>query len=197
LNRSISDFEPLVPKSALEPLDALRRPLGADLVARHAPHLLGVGLEEGRVEATPEAVDHPLLERLLLGLWPRLGREVAEDHPRALGRPHLREGVERLEGVLDEPSPVVDAREPRDLEEALLEHLVPDAVDLLDLRVEAVAADVEAEPVVRLGAGDAADPVAGLQNDRLDPASDQLVAGAQSGRSSPDDDDLHPTLPVP
>ena len=49
-------------------LDALGGPLGAQLGARHAPHLLRVGLEEQRVEALAEAVGDPGLEVLLVAL---------------------------------------------------------------------------------------------------------------------------------
>ena len=36
-------------------LDPLGRPVGRHLVGGHAPHLLGVGLEEHPVQALPEA----------------------------------------------------------------------------------------------------------------------------------------------
>ena len=45
-----------------EALDALRAPLGADLVAGHAPHLFGVGLEERQVQLAAEAVDEEVFE---------------------------------------------------------------------------------------------------------------------------------------
>ena len=47
-------------------LDALSGPVGGDLIGRHAPDLLGVGLEERPVQPTTEARGHPPLERLLL-----------------------------------------------------------------------------------------------------------------------------------
>ena len=45
-----------------KPFDALRAPFGADLIARHAPHLLGVRLEKRQVELFAEAVDDEILE---------------------------------------------------------------------------------------------------------------------------------------
>ena len=77
---------PLVePERALEPvgnrapqaeaLDALRGPVGAHLVARHAPHLLGVGLEEDRIEPLAELVDGPVLEALHFADREQLGPE--------------------------------------------------------------------------------------------------------------------------
>src|SRR5208283_5973708 len=43
-------------------LDALRAPLGADLMAGHAPDFLGIRLEEGPVELRTKAVDQEVLE---------------------------------------------------------------------------------------------------------------------------------------
>ena len=48
-----------------QPLDVLRSPLGADLRAGHAPHLLGVVLEEGLVQLSPKAVEQKVLQRHL------------------------------------------------------------------------------------------------------------------------------------
>ncbi len=48
-----------------EALDALRAPLGGDLVAGRAPDLFGVALEEGEVELAAEAVDEEVFEGLL------------------------------------------------------------------------------------------------------------------------------------
>ena len=47
-------------------LDALRAPLRADFVARHAPDFFGVGLEKGQIEFAPKAVDEKLLQVLHL-----------------------------------------------------------------------------------------------------------------------------------
>jgi len=61
-------------------LDPLRRPFGAQLGAGHAPHLLGVGLEEQLVQALAEAVGDPLLQTLLVALAAEdRGAEVRED----------------------------------------------------------------------------------------------------------------------
>ena len=57
-------------------LDALRGPVGRDLVGRHAPDLLGVGLEEDAVEAPAEARRRPALERGLVLRRPDAHPEV-------------------------------------------------------------------------------------------------------------------------
>ena len=49
-------------------LDPLRGPLGADLIGRDAPQLLGIGLEEVLVEALAKPIRDPLLERVLAPL---------------------------------------------------------------------------------------------------------------------------------
>ena len=51
-----------------EPLDALRAPFGADLVAGHAPDLFGIGLEKSQVKLLAETVDDEIFERPLLAL---------------------------------------------------------------------------------------------------------------------------------
>ena len=68
-------------------LDPLGRPLRAQLGRRHAPHLLGVGLEEVLVEPLAEAVGDPLLDVLLLALGldlrPQVGEAGADELDRA------------------------------------------------------------------------------------------------------------------
>ncbi len=59
-------------------LDALSRPVGLDLVTGNPPYLLGVGLEECLVEASPEAIGHPLFKGFLLRIRPQLRLEVAQ-----------------------------------------------------------------------------------------------------------------------
>ena len=75
-------------------------------------------------------------------------------------------------------------RQPRAQQELLVEHLVPEVVDLLGLGEEAVAAEVEAVAVADLGLGDAADLVLGLEDDHRDAALGQQVAGGEPGRAA-------------
>lgn len=81
-------------------LDALRGPIGADLIARNAPHFFGVGLEENLEQALAESIGHPLRERGLRldRLQPRL--EIAEENVEGLHRPEVQECVYGLERVI-------------------------------------------------------------------------------------------------
>ena len=97
-----------------EVLDPLRGPVGLDLGGRHAPHLLGVGLEEDAVEAPAEAGDDPALEVV----WSFGGRHPRPDVGRRRTgaprrRPRLRERVHALERVVEELASVVDAAHAR------------------------------------------------------------------------------------
>ena len=135
----------------------------------HAPDLLRVRLEELVEEPAPEAVGDPLLVGVLLAL--RLDRrpEVGEERLREVDRAELLHHVRAAQRVVEElraPLAVapVDPRHPRALEELLAHDLVPEVVDLLHLREEAVAAEVEAVAVAHGGLGDAAHLVLRLEH---------------------------------
>ena len=49
-----------------KPFDSLRAPFGADVFARQAPDLFGVGLEKREVEFATEAIDKKLFEITLM-----------------------------------------------------------------------------------------------------------------------------------
>ena len=86
-----------------EVLDALGGPVGLDLGGRHAPDLLGVGLEEVPVEAPAEAGGDAALERCLVlrRADPRPEvRQHAAGPPRS--RPRLRSAFDGLERVVEE-----------------------------------------------------------------------------------------------
>ena len=139
-------------------LDALGCPVRAHLVTRHAPHLLGVGLEEDRIEALAELVGGPVLEAFHL-----LDREelVAKVGDHAGGRAQdakVGQSLEGPEGIAVELALVIDAAHPGALDEIVLaEDLVPHVDDLRALRKEAVPADVEAIAFVLHGPADPAD----------------------------------------
>ena len=109
--------------------DPLRRPLGADLRRRHAPHLLGVGLEEQLEQAPPEARADPLLERLgaragaRRATAPRVGGRAA----RELDRADLAHDVGEAQRVVDEAPAPEDPRQPRAHEQLVAEHLAATA----------------------------------------------------------------------
>src|SRR5690606_17457918 len=75
-----------------EAFDALCAPVGGDLVARHAPDLLGIRLEEGVVEFAAEPVDDEILEVALGGDGARRRAEVAEARASQADQAHLSDG---------------------------------------------------------------------------------------------------------
>ena len=144
-------------RGQIEALDALRRPIGGNLVARHAPHFLGVGLEENLEQPLAELVAHPFMEsaRRRDGKNFRVG--VGRQARRAGEHAELEQRFEGLERVGEELAVVVDARQPRPRDEIVGQDLLPQRHDLLRFGEEAVAADVEQEALVVDGAADAAD----------------------------------------
>ena len=175
-----------------EVLDPLRGPVGADLGRRDAPDLLGVGLEELVEEPAAEAVGHPLLVGVLLAL--RLDRrpEVGEERLGQVDRAELLHHVRAAQRVVEELRAAlavapVDARHPRALEELLAHDLVPEVVDLLHLREEAVAAEVEAVAVAHRGLRDAAHLVLGLEHDHRQALLGEQVARGQAGGAGAED----------
>ncbi len=94
----------------VEALDALRAPRRTDLVAGHAPHLLGVGLEELQVQRAPEAVDEEVLERDLGGDRRHVRAAVAERELRAFAHAELRDHVQAgAQRIVEERAIEVDA----------------------------------------------------------------------------------------
>ena len=149
-------------------LDALGGPLGAQLGRGDAPDLLGVALEEVRVQAPAEAVGHPLLEVVLVALALQRGAQVAQAAEHELPRAELLDDVHAVEGVVEELAAPEDAAHARAHEELVAHDLQPEVVDLLGLREEAMAAEVEAEALgVDDRLGDAADLLVGLEDDDL------------------------------
>ncbi len=165
----------------IEALDALRRPVGRDLVAAHAPHLLGVGLEEDREQALAELVGHPVVKVLGVGGGEGL---LVQKRQHAQRRFHVAQVVQRLEGlerIGEVAAVVIDARQARALDEVVGQNLFPEVDDLLGLGEEAVPADVEQEILVAGGAADAAH-VRGIG---LDHRGGNAVLGEQIGGGQP------------
>ena len=85
---------------------------------------------------------------------------------------------------MEELAVVVDAAEPRPRDELIAEDLAPDAVDLVALGEEAVAADVEPIALVLVGPADPADQVrVRLERDARVAVPGQLVGRGQPGRT--------------
>ena len=147
-----------------QPLDPLRRPLGADLAGRHTPDLLGVGAEEELEQAPAEAVRDPLLEGVLRAPRPRERAHVGGGRTAQLDRAELAHHVGAAQGVVEEAPVPVDARHPRAQQELVAQHLVPERLHLAALREEAVAAEVEAVAAPLDGLREPADLVLGLHH---------------------------------
>ncbi len=171
----------------VEPFDALRGPIRRDFVARHAPHLLGVGLEEDREQLFAELVAHPLVEGLRLRHRSRLGVGVGEHASRALDDAEIAQRLECVERIGVELAAVEDARQPRPLDEIVRQDLAPEVDHLLRFREEAMAADIEHEVLVVHGAADAAhiDRIL-LDHDDRGHFSGQAIGGGQPRRSGAD-----------
>ena len=175
----------------VEALDALRGPVGGDLLARHAPHLLGVGLEEDREQPVAELVRHPLAKVLRVGVGKRLLVGVRQHAHRALDDAEVAQRLERLQRIGVELAVVVDAAQARALDEVVGQDLVPEVDDLLRLGEEAVAADVEKKALIVNGAADAADiGRVGLDHGGGDLGLRQQIGRRQARRPGADDEDI-------
>ena len=76
-----------------EALDALAAPVGADLAAGHAPHLLGVVAEERTVQFHAKAVDHEVFKAFFLAGRQQLHLEVAHANLEHAPQPEVTDGV--------------------------------------------------------------------------------------------------------
>ena len=167
-----------------QPADPLRRPFGAQLVARHAPHLLRVGREEHLVQPPAEAPRDPLLERV--GVPGRRTRaQIGPQRARQLDRPQVAHDVDRVERVGEHPPAVADARHPRPDDQLVAQDLLPQRLHLGVLGEEPVAAQIEAETVAFLGPREAADERLALENGHAATALHEVQRGGQAGRAGP------------
>ena len=124
----------------------------------------------------------------MIGLTP--DPEIAEEDADGVDEAEAAQRVHRLERVVEEFAVVVDPRQPRPAEEVGAEHLPPQLLHRSDLGEEAVAADVEAEPLVFDGAGDAAHLPVLFEDDGGAAAAREDVRGSQPGRTAANDDML-------
>ena len=174
-----------------QPLDALRRPVRGHRVARHPPHLLGIGLEEDRIQLVAELVDHPVLEAPDVPARRDLRLEVACHAQRRRPRPQVEQRLERAQRIAVEPAAIEDAAHARALDEIVGQDLVPQIDHLPRLREEPVPADVEAEAVMLHGAADPAH-VHRILLDHRDAVAEpgELIGGGKAGRPRADDRDV-------
>ncbi len=178
-----------------EPLDALCGPIGGDFVAGHAPHLLGVGLEEDREELLAELVDRPVLEAASVLPGEQLPAQIARHAQRRAEHAEVPQRLERTQRIAVELALIIDAAHPRALDEIVRQDLVPEIDHLARLREESVAADVESEAVVLDGAADAAD-IDGILLDHRHALAGlcQEIGSGQAGRACADDGNIDAVL---
>jgi hypothetical protein len=180
-------------------LDPLRRPIRLDLVGRDPPDLVGVAAEEVEVEAASEAVDDPILERLLLLVGAHLPLEVAEHDTRRFVDAKVAERVKEFQGIVEVAPSIVNPAEAWNLNEVVAHDLVPYRLNFGYLREEAMAANVKAIAVVAFGARDSAHKGAGLQHNRFVSASEplKLISRRQTSRAAADDRDVAHKFLIP
>ena len=171
-----------------EAVDALRGPVGADFRAGDAPDFFGVGFEEGAVEAVAKAVSHPVFKRVLRQERLEARLEVAGKHEEALEEAEVADGVRNLEGVLVKFVAVKNAGEARDLEHRLVHHFGPEALHILALGEESVAADVDPIVAPAVGARDAADVGRGFEDERTEAGLGEFERGRESCGAGSDDE---------
>src|SRR5882672_12504301 len=166
----------------VQALDALRRPVGGQLLGADPPYLFRVGLEEDAEEPPPELVPHPVLEAS--GVLYRVDARprVAGQAPHRFNRPEVPERVGSLDRISEKASAVIDPRQAPPVQHLVAEDLGPEVFDLLVLGEEAVTADVEAIALVLDGPGQAAHLHWVLfQDGDRDVVLEELVRGGQPG----------------
>ena len=137
--------------------DALRCPVGGHFVARHAPHLFGVGFEEDRKQLVTKLVYRPILKAADIFVRKGLGLHIARHAQR---RPHnakVEKCFERAQRIAVEFAFIIDPAHARTLNEVVGQNLVPQIDNVFRLRKKAVAPDIKAISVHFNSAADAAD----------------------------------------
>jgi len=83
--------------------------------------------------------------------WHELPPEVAQDNQEPLPEAKALERIEGTQGIVEEPTPIIDPRQPGPREEVVAQKLVPELGDFGGFGEEAVAAKFGEVPVVVLG----------------------------------------------
>src|SRR5262249_60042419 len=103
------------------------------LLARDAPNLLGVSLEENLVEAVAKTIGDPLLEVGLFGMRKESRLGIAQADQKRFDRPQTCQRVGGLERIIEEPLAIVNAREAGADQENLPQKLLPPGIDSRNL----------------------------------------------------------------
>ena len=104
----------------------------------------------------------------------------AEQRPSST-RADLAHDIGEPQRVVDEAPAPEDPRQARADQQLVAEHLVPEALHLVGLREEAVAAEIEAVAVAHDRSGEPADLLAGLEDDDRLARSHERVARGEPG----------------
>src|ERR1700683_2475413 len=92
-------------------LDPLYPPFRGDLAARHAPHLLGVVLEEGAVQTGSEAVREKIFQTNLGRSIRELRPTIAQSDLKSLDQPEiLKRTCVHGKRVVEEPASIENSR---------------------------------------------------------------------------------------
>src|SRR6266540_783908 len=164
-----------------EILNPLCRPQCADLRPGNTPNLLRVGAEERVVEPAAEPRRDPFLERVRLGITTVHRAKVGQRAAEGLPEPESPDHVLGSDRIVEEFTVVVDARESAALQQLPAQYVFPEPLDRLQLREEAVAAEVEAVTVELDRLRDAADGAVGLEDNTRATAAPENISGRKPG----------------
>src|ERR1700737_4191827 len=94
-------------------LDALGTPLGGYFAAGYAPDLLCIVLEESAIQAVTKAIEKKIFERVFGLPKFQLRLTVAQANSQGLNEAHVLQRIRvELQGVVEESTPIEDARKP-------------------------------------------------------------------------------------
>ena len=176
-------------------LDPLRRPVRGHFVARHAPDLLGIGLEEDRIELVAELVDRPVLEAPHILVRKDLRLAIAQHAQGRAPDAEIPQGFKSAKWIAVEFAFIIDAAHPGPLDEVVGQNLVPQIDHLLALRKEAMPANIKTETFMLHRPADPADILRILldHGDRIALFGKQIGGGETRG-SGPDNGDIYDIL---
>ena len=94
----------------VQALDALGGPVGGDLLAAHAPHLFGVGLEKDLEQPLAEPVANPVMEVARCRDRESLSKRIGKHAGGAGENPEIAQRLECAQRIRIELSSIIDAR---------------------------------------------------------------------------------------
>ena len=105
--------------------DALRRPVGRNVLATHAPNFFGVTFEERVEEAFAELITHPILEVARIAYWKKPRLQPGENAQCRSYDAELDQRFERLERIGKEFAAVKNPRGTWSNEHVIRQDLCP------------------------------------------------------------------------